>query len=191
MSKLHFFLIFLYVSIHLNACQCPLISLSKDELNKCDLIFKGKIESIKITNTINSEAVFYVDELYKGNVAQHFVVFFNDKDACKLPMRVGDEWIIYTNYKQIDKGKLNFCSRSRTYIKNVKEDFFAVTTGVSYDEELRFLQTTLGLHKLLKDVPNRAENRNIIPNKNQFILTLLVSLLGIIGFYWLIKKVLK
>ncbi len=190
MSKL-ILLFTLFITSTVIACQCPLTSLSKEELNKYDLIFKGKIESIKLTNTINSEAVFFVDELYKGNLAQHFTVYFNDKDECKLPMRVGDEWLIYTNYKQIDKGKLDFCSRSRTFIKNSKEDFFAVTTGVSYDEEYRFLQTTLGLHKLLKDVPNRSENRNIIPSKNQFILTLLISLLGIVGFYWLIKKILK
>jgi hypothetical protein len=66
-------------------------------------------------------------------------LFFDD-EVCKLQLRVGDEWIIYTNYFQVDNAKLDFCSRSRNYIKNIKEDFFAETTGITYDEELRYLQ---------------------------------------------------
>ena len=172
------------------ACQCPVTALNDAEINKYDIIFKGKISSV-ILKKESSEAIFTVDELYRGNLSQNFKVYFDDTDPCKLELRAGDEWIIYTNYKQIDNARLDFCSRSRKFIKNIKEDFFAVTTGVSYDEEMRFLQTKLGLHKLLKDNPNRVENRNQIPNKNQFIIILICSLLGIIAFYWLIKKLLK
>ncbi len=172
------------------ACQCPITSLSDQELLKYDIIFKGKINAIKLSGA-NSEAIYSVDELYKGNISQDFHVFFDDKDNCKLELRVGDEWIIYTNYRQIDNAKLDFCSRSRKFIKNIKEDFFAVTTGVSYDEELLFLQTKLGLHKLLKNNPNRVENRNIIPTSNQFIIVLICSLLGIIFFYWIFNKIFK
>lgn len=186
-----FILLFILASKLSFACQCPLTALNDAEVNKYDLIFKGRISAINNKTNSNSEAIFTVDELYKGNVAQNFKVLFNETDECKLELRVGDEWIIYTNYHQIDNAKLDFCSRSRKYIKNLKEDFFAVTTGVSYDEEMRFLQTKLGLHKLLKDNPNKVENRNQIPNKNQFIIIMICSLLGIIGFYWLIKKVLK
>jgi len=173
------------------ACQCPVTALNDKETNKYDLIFKGKIKSIKLTENSNSEAIFDVDELYKGNTPKEFKVLFDKNDECKIELNAGDEWIIYTNYIQVDKAKLDFCSRSRKYIKNIKEDYFAVTTGISFDEELRYLQTKLGLHKLLKETPNKVEGRNQIPTANQFIVILICSLVGIIAFYWLIKKFLK
>lgn len=172
------------------ACQCPVTSLTEKETNKYELIFRGKISFVKL-NGEHSEALFRVDELYKGNSAEEFKVLFNDLDPCKLELRVGDEWIIYTNYIQIDKAKLDFCSRSRKYIANIKEDFFEVNTGITYDEELTYLQTNLGLHKLLKNNPNRVQNRNIIPTSKEFVITLLFSIAGLVLFYWIIRKVLK
>lgn len=187
------FILILFFSLLIkngHACQCPLTQLNVTELNKYDIIFKGKINALKI-NGANSEAIFTIDELYKGMITQNFKIYFNNDDVCKLELRKGDDWIIYTNYNQIDNAKLDFCSRSRVFIKNIKEDFFAVNTGVSYDEELKYLQKNLGLHKLLKNNPNRAENRNIIPTSNQFIIILLCSMLGLIFFIWLVGKLLK
>jgi hypothetical protein len=188
----HLTIIFLFIlaSKLSIACQCPLTTLTDKELVKYDIIFKGTIKSIKL-NKLNSEAIFTISELYKGIIAQDFKIIFNDEDVCKLELRVGDEWIIYTNYNQIDNAKLDFCSRSRKYIKNLKEDFFTETTGISYDEEQHYLQTNLGLHKLLKNNPNRIENRNIIPSSNQFIFFLICSVLGLLLFYWLFNKFFK
>lgn len=164
--------------------------MNEKEIAKYEIIFKGSIKSIKL-DKVRSEAIFTISELYKGVIAQDFKVLFNDEDPCKLQLRVGDEWIIYTTYYQVDKAKLDFCSRSRYYIKNIKEDFFLETTGISYDEELRYLQSNLGLHKLLKENPNKVENRNIIPNSNQLIIYLLVSIAGVVIFYILINKLFK
>lgn len=172
------------------ACQCPTTILNTDELNKYDIIFRGKVNYVKIDGA-NSEAIFSVNELYKGMLAQNFKVLFNNDDDCKLEIRKGDEWIIYSNYHQIDNAKLDFCSRSRAYIKNIKEDFFTVNTGVSYDEEIKYLQLNLGLHKLMKNNPNKVENRNIIPNKKQFAIILIFSLIGLLLFYWIVGKLLK
>lgn len=187
----HLIIIILILSCKLSyACQCPITSLTDKETNKYDIIFRGKIKSIKLNNA-NSEAIFTVDELYKGLLAQDFKILFNDADVCKIELRAGDEWIIYTNYHQIDNAKMDFCSRSRKFFKNIKEDFFAETTGISYDEELRYLQSKLGLHKLMKENPNRVENRNIIPSSNQTIIMVICSLLGLIAFYWLFNKFFK
>jgi hypothetical protein len=103
------------------ACQCPLSTLDQKELQKYEIIFKGKIKSIKLDKE-KSEAIFTISELYKGMLADDFKVLFNDADVCKLELRAGDEWIIYTNYFQVDNAKLDFCSRSRKYIKNIKEE---------------------------------------------------------------------
>lgn len=184
-------LCFLLMTRLSQACQCPVTSLSQSELDKYDIIFKGKISEVK-PNGKKSEAVFIIDELYKGMVSKEFTLLFDDEDVCKLELRPGDEWIIYANYHQIDNAKLDFCSRSRKFIKNVKEDFFAETTGVTYDEEFTFLQEKLGLHKVLKENPNKAiESRNILPSTNQMIIGFLCSLGGLFLFYWLFNRFFK
>ncbi len=190
MKQLIIIYLFFITSKMAFACQCPLTALNEKEIAKYEIIFKGSIKSIKLNKT-KSEAIFTVSELYKGVIAQDFKLFFDDEDPCKLQLRVGEEWIIYANYHQVDNAKLDYCSRSRYYIKNINEDFFAETTGISYDEELRYLQSKLGLHKLLKENPNKVENRNIIPNTNQLIITLLCSILGVIGFYLIVNKLFK
>ena len=140
---------------------------------------------------MNKNIDFTIEELYKGDISQNFKVYFNNEDVCKFDMRMCDEWIIYTNYYQINNSKLDFCSRRRYFIKNSKEDFFTETTGTSYEEELRYLQTKLGLHKIATNNSNKVENRNIIPNTSQFIITLLFSLAGMVFFIWLVGKFLK
>ena len=171
-------------------CQCPLTSLSDAELAKYDIIFKGKVKSIKL-NKANSEALFAVNGLYKGQTPKEFTILFNDEDVCKLELRPGDEWIIYANYHQISNAKLDFCSRSRKFIKDAKEDFFEETTGVSFGEEVNFLQSRLGLHKVLKENLNKVEDRNILPNTNQVIISFICSLLGLLLFYWLFNRFFK
>ncbi|MES2134290.1 MAG: hypothetical protein V4506_18230 [Bacteroidota bacterium] len=190
MKVLNYILLLLLISKLSVACQCPVTSLTEAELAKYDIIFKGKIKSVKL-NKGNSEAIFTVSELYKGLVSVEFTLLFDDADACKLELRPGDEWVIYANYHQIDNAKLDFCSRSRKFFKNVGEDFFEETTGVSFGEEVQFLQTKLGLHKPLKENPNKVENRNILPNTNQMILGFVCSLLGLLLFYWLFNRFFK
>lgn len=190
MKFFRFFILFLLIGKASLACQCPLTALNETELAKYDIIFKGKIDSIKLDGK-KSVAFFRVDELYKGLVSKEFNILFDDEDVCKLELRPGDDWVIYANYHQIDNAKLDFCSRSRKYIKNVKEDFFEETTGVSFGEEINFLQTKLGLHKALKENPNKVENRNILPNTNQLIIGFICSLLGLFLFYWLFNRFFK
>lgn len=191
MRKIAVIYILFFVAKLSFACQCPITILNEAETNKYGIIFKGKISKVIIKEDGYSEALFIVEKLYKGNSGGNFTILFDNKDVCKIDLNAGEEWIIYSNYIQINKAKLDFCSRSRKYIKNIKEDFFAETTGMSFDEELRYLQTKLGLHKLLKENPNKVENRNKIPSKSQFIIFLLCSFGGIILFYWLIRKLLK
>lgn len=189
MKKL-FVILFILTAKSIFACQCPVTELSDKETGKYDLIFKGKVQSVKL-NKEQSHAIFLIEELYKGNTSSTFKVLFNDLDYCKQEFRAGDEWIIYINYHQIDNAKMDFCSRSRKFFKVAKEDFYSVTTGISYEEELRFLQTKLGLHKLLKDNPNKVENRNIIPSSNQFILIIVCSIVGVLMIYVIVNKLFK
>ncbi len=177
-------------ALPVKACQCPITSLSMAECDKYELIFKGRIKTLRL-NGEKSEAIFTIEELYKGNSAPTFKILFNNNDPCKIDLRPNDGWIIYCNYYQLESAKLDFCSRSRKFIANIKEDFFYSTTNITFDEESKFLQTNLGLHKLLKENINRVENRNQLPNKTQFVVILICSLLGIIFFYWLFNRLFK
>lgn len=179
-----------YLSV--NACQCPLTQLNEAETNKYDIIFKGKITQVNLQKE-KSELLFTITELYKGTITEQFTILVNNLDECKLEMREGDEWLIYTNFKQVTNAQLNFCSRSRKYFKNSKEDFFTVNSGLTYDEEIRYLQKTMGLHKCLKKNLDQTdvEHRNIIPTSTQFVVVILCSIVGLVFFYWLINRFLK
>lgn len=187
--KIIAFLILLnLVSFTALSCQCPLTTLGIEECNKYELIFKGKIESIKNCDGKYGEAIFEVEELYKGNTTKKFKVLFECNVECALKFNTGEEWLIYTRYKQIDNALMDWCSRSRKYFKNDKEDFYAVTYGNDYDEELKFLQNNLGLHRFLADVKNNDEGRNTKPSSNQTIIILVGSIIFLLIFYWLFNK---
>ncbi len=175
-----------------NACQCPLTTLSLEECNKYDIIYRGKIISVEPCTNQKSQAVFEILELYKGRVNTKFKVLFDCKVECAQEFNPGEEWIIYSNYKQADNAKMDWCSRSRKLIKNEKEDFYAVTYGNSYDEELDFLRKNLGTYKTMRDrEENQAGKRNIIPSRTQLIITLFISLAVVILFLQLFKRFLK
>jgi hypothetical protein len=183
-------ILFLLITRQVSACQCPISNLDEKELNRYELIFRGKLQNINL-NERKSEAIFEISDLFKGNATKEFIVMFDDTDPCKLDLRVGDEWLIYSNYIQIDRVKLDYCSRSRRFFKNIKEDYFAEITGLSYDDEYKYLTEKLGFHKLLKQNENQVKNRNIIPSKMQFMITILVSLVAMVLFYWLFNKFVK
>ncbi len=172
----------------LNACQCPLTTLGNEECNKYELIFKGKIISVKNCEGKYGEAIFEIEELYKGNAAKQFKVLFECEIECAQQFNTGEEWIVYTRYKQIDNALMDWCSRSRKYFKNEKEDFYAVTYGNDYFDELKFLREKLGLHRLLADTKNAAQGRNKMPTSNQTIVILIASIVFLLLFYWLFNK---
>ncbi len=118
-------------------------------------------------------------------------VFFDCNTECTQAFNAGEEWIIYTVYKQIDNAKMDWCSRSRKFIKNVKEDFYVLNLGNTYDEELGFLRKSLGNHSFIKEKINQEEKRNELPSRKQLIIYLCLGLVGILIFYYLFKKFVK
>lgn len=185
------FLFCLFSSYSLIACQCPLTQLSIEECNKYEVIFKGKIVNVIDCNDKYGEALFEVEELYKGNSEEKFKVLFECNGECVQKFRVGDEWIIYSRYKQLDNALMNWCSRSRKFFKIDKEDFYTYTYGNDYEDELSFLRKNLGLHRTLVETKSQIDGRNIKPNINQSILIVLISLGAIVLFYYLFNKFFK
>lgn len=189
--KLVAFVLFLFNAYIINACQCPLTTLGLEECNKYEVIFKGKILSVETCKDKFGTAIFEVEELYKGNASKKFTVLFECDIECAQEFSEGEEWIIYSTYKQVDKAIMNWCSRSRKFFKNEKEDFYAVTYGNDYYDELKFLREKLGLHRLLVLKESTTQNRNERPTTNQTILMLIISISAILLFYWLFKKYFK
>lgn len=173
---------------HAQACQCPLTQLSLDECNKYEIIFKGKVVSVVDCDLKFGEALFEIDELYKGNAGKQFKVLFECHVECAQKFTVGDEWIIYSRYKQIDNAKMDWCSRSRKFFKIDKEDFYTYTYGNDYYDEVKFLQDKLGVHRVLAEKKSAGDHRNIKPNGMQMLLVLLSSLVAIILFYYLFNR---
>lgn len=189
-------LIFLFLSFfgmpsRINACQCPLSALSLDECDKYEIIFKGKILSVTPCGSKFGEAMFDVEELYKGNTEQQFKVLFDCNEDCAYNFQVGEEWIIYSRYKQINNAKMDWCSRSRRLFKNDKEDYYTATYGNDYADEVEFLQENLGLHRVMVKKEISAMERNKLPDVKESIAILLFSLGGILLFYFLFKKYFK
>ncbi len=183
-----FFLLFNCISFYTKGCQCPLTLLSIEECSKYEIIFKGKIISVKNCNQNFGEAIFEVEELYKGNATKQFKVLFECGIECALKFNEGEEWLIYTRHKQIDNALMDWCSRSRKFFKNEKEDFYTVTYGNDYYDEVKFLREKLGSHRLLVATKNAAENRNVRPTGNQTIVILISSIIFLLLFYWLFNK---
>jgi len=187
-TKLLLSLFLLLLNNPIKACQCPLTQLSLEECNKYEIIFKGKILRVADCDHKFGEAIFEIEELYKGNATQEFKVLFECDVECVQKFNPGDEWIIYSRYKQLDNAKMDWCSRSRKFFKVDKEDFYTFTYGNDYYDEVKFLQEKLGVHRLLVEHKSQIDNRNIRPNTKQMIVILICSLAAIVLFYFLFNK---
>lgn len=188
-NLLLFFLVLLYKP--LLACQCPLTGLSVEECKKYEIIFKGKIVKVVDCDHKFGEATFDVEELYKGIATQQFKVLFDCDEDCMQKFSVGDEWIIYSRYKQVDNAKMDWCSRSRKFFKVEKEDFYAVTYGNDYYDEVLFLQKNLGVHRVSVISKTQSVGRNKRPDTQLMVIILISSLATIVLFYYLFNRLFK
>ncbi len=188
-KQVYFLIILVLLSGKLLACQCPGSELNLKETEKYEVIFRAKVLEVKTCENKPGEAVFEVLELYKGNAELHFKVLFDCHDPCYYEFRAGEEWIIYSRYKQVNTACMDYCSRSRKLFSNSKEDYYTVSNGNEYEEELHFLRKNLGLHRLVENDNSNDFSRNRIPNTNQAVIILLVSMAAIVGFYFFVFEV--
>jgi hypothetical protein len=190
-SVLYLPFIFLFAVIYPLAgsgCTCPPTDLSLAECAKYEIIFRGVIDKVNPCGERFGEAIFLVDELYKGNATREFKVLFECNDKCAQVFSAGEEWIIYSRYKQIDNAKMDWCSRSRKYFKIEAQDFYLVNYGNDYDDEIKFLREKLGNHRLLSRTHTEDHNRNKRPDTTQTIILLMSSIVAIVIFYLLFNR---
>ena len=173
------------------ACQCPSTLLSLEECEKYEIIFAGKVEAVKLCENKYGEVEFTVLELYKGSIKERFTILYDCKDPCAQPFRVGEEWIIYTRFKQVTNGVMEWCSRSRKYFAIAKQDFYTENLGNDYDTEIGFLREKLGEHRPVSAKKQEPTHRNEKPSLTETIIILIVSMSCMILFYWLFGKYFK
>lgn len=179
------------VPARLMACQCPVTVLSLAECNNYEVIFRGKVLAVKLCDNKPGEATVEVLELYKGYAEKTFKIMFNCSDPCFYEFKPGEEWIIYSRYKQVNTALMDYCSRSRRYFASSKEDYYTASNGNDYEDELKFLREKLGLHRLVESKQKSDYSRNNLPNSTQSVIILLVSIAALLGFYFFFNRYLK
>jgi hypothetical protein len=184
-------LFLLFTGARIEACQCPVTVLNMQECNNYDVIFRGKVLTVNPCDHKPGEAIMEVLELFKGNAEQKFKILFACSEDCFYEFKPGEEWIIYSRYKQVNTALMDYCSRSRRLFNNSKEDYYIATSGIDYEEELKFLREKLGLHRLIENKQNQDYSRNNLPNSSQSVGILLVSIAALLGFYFIFNRYLK
>ena len=173
------------------ACDEKEMAFSQQYVNSQELIFRGK--TIGVTQgTDYDKATFLIIQLFKGTAAQQMDVYFETKNNCSLKFTVGEDWLIYANYKQ-GKALAVYCSRCRKNIINTNRnvDLMYVKSDISIDDETDELQKILGQQKFSQQITKDTAHNNIIPNFWQRILLIIFSALGLVVMYVLLNKFLK
>lgn len=177
------------------SCNCDenKLAFSQQYLAAHKLIFRGKTLSTAIGEDFN-KVTFVITQLYKGNCPKEIDVYFDKKAACQLKFNTGEDWLIYANFKQMEKPFVEYCSRSRKNVintnKNVEIQY--IKSDLTVDAECESLREQLGLQNFSSQ--QKEENNlhsNIIPGFWQRIVLILCSVAGFILIYIGTNKLLK
>ncbi len=135
-------------------------------------------------------AKFSVSQLFKGSCAKEVTIYFDKKNECNLKMNAGEDWIIYANYKQLQKPYVEYCSRSRKNVintnKNIESQY--IKSDLTVDAESELLQQQLGQQNFSAQAQEDNRHSNIIPGFSQRIVLILVSIVGFVLIYFLLNK---
>lgn len=174
------------------ACECPPLALNENLIKSYDIIFKGKVVQVKSIPGKYKEALFEISELYKGTSQKTLKVLIDTTADCAKPILPGQIWLIYSTYKQWQRPLLNWCSRSRKWFENEKEDYYAYTYGLSFDAEITYLTSKLGCKNIITstETENPGE-RNVLPKPYMLLILIGISSLGLILLNVLLKRYLK
>jgi hypothetical protein len=196
--KRFLFLIFCFFQIFVYACECPPITpISKSTAAGYDVIFYGKVDSIiPCGNEGIGTAFFSIINLFKGSAEQKVSVDYDCTSACMMDFAGKEEWIIYATYQRFDLLTVNICSNSRKKIADEAKDFYQVSSGRTFKEEIEFLNTTLGIqpyssHNALNDRQKELQPHNELPSATNKLWLLLISLSVMLLVYFISKKFFK
>ncbi len=186
--------LFLHTFYSTNACECPPTPrLDKTYTEGYSFIFKGAVKSVTPCKEGIAKAHFILQELYKGKSPKEIDVYFDCGKDCPMAFNAGETWIIYSNYAQVGKPDVSFCSRSRKMVDNevqIQTDF--IPSDYSFQQEAEWLKTNLGTHEVLKENSNAfLSHRNELPSRSKALLLVGISLGGVLLLYFVFKKFIK
>ncbi len=174
--------------IPLRACQCPVIEWSKEKAQHYDFIARIIIKNLFPHQNDYTVAEAEIQNLFKGRPAQYCKILFPENDPCALPIRVGEEWLIYAAQKQLNTYVIDWCGWSRKRFVNDWEDFFIATHILTYDEELRKLQQAFPEISITSTHAPEMFHKNIIPNRSELYIYLFLSLVSFLIILLIVKK---
>jgi len=174
------------------ACDCPALApLTIVECRKFDVILQCKIDSV---SSCKGKSIAYAEiiEVYKGNESSVLQFEFDCSSSCQMSFANGEQWLIYGKYNGEKKLEVAFCDRNRKQIADSQKDYFAISSGLSFDEEIRYLVKNIGLkisrvkkNKQAIDITQRENDQTSGMNK---ILLLFVSLILFLVIYYFVNK---
>lgn len=174
-----------------SACTCDesKLAFSKSYIEANQLIFRGKTLSVEKGEDY-AMAKFSVTQLFKGNCPKEVTVYFDKKSECNLKFNAGEDWLVYANFKQLQKPYAEYCSRTRKNVINTNKnvDLQYAKTDLTIDAECEQLQQQLGLQKLSAQAAEDNRHSNIIPGFSQRIILILCSIAGFVLIYFLLNK---
>jgi hypothetical protein len=193
------FLVFLLLIINCafsqNSCECgeTKLAFSQPYISGHGLIFRGKTISIANGEDFN-KVTFAITQLFKGNASKEADVYFDKKGSCQLKFNTGEDWLIYANFKQLEKPYVEYCSRSRKNVintnKNVEIQY--IKSDLTVDAECEVLKEKLGLQNFTTPLKEQGTaHNNIIPSFWQRVVLILCSIAGFIMIYIGTNKLLK
>ena len=185
------FLLVLSFSKPVFSCDCPNFpKLTSEYTNKYNLIFRGTVQKVSKCNEIN-HATFQIQELYKGQSKKEIEIYFDCSSDCKMNFNVGETWIIYANYIQLNKPKVELCSRSRKLVDNeIKVATNFIASDLGFNEECDWLKQNLGIKTInLEDnIKTVDTHRNQLPEKEFSLVLIIISLFFFLALIFFLKK---
>ena len=194
-SKILFLFILIFqLNNLLKGCDCgnfPLLTKELINKNKKLIVFRGKVLNSGKCDKI-ATCNFEVSELFQGSATKVITAFYDCQSDCAMNFNPGEEWLIYGEYVQLEKIKVEFCSRSRKISGQLNGEFEKVTYGMSVAEELSWLQSNIGTKATRPDIMQReAGHRNEQPDTSTKIILLVVSISVMVIFLIFSKRFFK
>ena len=111
-------ILILFFSNTAYCCSCtPHGELDDQQYNKYDMIFKGKVLSVRKSGIIKV-VVFEVETLFKGTgaIRKLTVKTMANESECGISPKAGEVWLIFA-YKEKNEYQTNLCTRTKNMNK--------------------------------------------------------------------------
>lgn len=111
----------LFILLFLNTAYCcscePLGKIDDQQYNKYDLIFIGKVVSIKKKLGMK-EVAFESQTKFKGVHSSSKIIIMTSayESECGILPKIGDEWLVFSYFDK-DRFKTNLCTRTKSMNK--------------------------------------------------------------------------